>query len=690
VIVATHTRSTVDYALEYAKRGWHVFPCWWIQDNACACGDVSCKSPGKHPIGALVPRGHIDASIAPQRVASWWRQYPNAHIAVYLGASGLVAIDIDPRNGGDLTIEQIEQQYGALTSEVEASTGGGGRHLVYSAPSDLGGLPGKLGPGVDVKLNGYIIVEPSGHVSGGRYAWEASSDPLNGAVPSPLPDWLRGYSRPLERHEAAGVSVSRQTVIDLRSALTALRSDDRDFWVTVGHALKPLGEVGRSLFFEWSQTSEKYDARDCAEKWESFQPSRIGHEYVFARAQECGWVNPAAGRARVLEVPAYMDDIPPPDGTTDAPQDRPDGHLSPDIPRRNWLNWSALACSKAPKFEWIWQDWLSWHPTLLAGRGGIGKSLFTQQLATALATCADGMLRPNRAVRVLYWACEDDADELWRRQERICASMGMGLADLGDSLTIDARMGLENTLYTLEYGRPMWTPLLGELTQQVNDLAIDVVFLDNVGQIFGANENDRHHVTTFTNGIAGIVRGRPFCPVFLAHPAKATGSEYAGNAAWENAVRMRWLLSDRLPDAPADEEQGETEQSLRYLCKRKANYSTKDILRLRIEEGVLRPAMEPSEAFTADTGANDYLWEQRAERVVLDALDRITKMGIATSHTRGSAYLPKLILELKVGEGLGKPEIERAMLRLLTNGQIKRDQIGTYSNRSPKFGLVRV
>ncbi len=364
------------------------------------------------------------------------------------------------------------------------------------------------------------------------------------------------------------------------------------------------------------------------------------------------------------------------------------GTAKPD--RRNHLAWADLSKDRAPAFEWIWQDWLSWHPTLLAGRGGIGKSLFTQQLATALATCADGMLRPNKPVRVLYWACEDDTDELWRRQERICTSMNMGIADLGDSLTIDARMGLENTLYTLEYGRPMWTPLLGELMQQVNDLAIDVLFLDNVGQIFGANENDRHHVTSFTNGIAGLVRGRKFAPVFLSHPAKASGSEYAGNAAWENAVRMRWLLSDTLPDAPPDEERSsEADQGLRFLCKRKANYSTKDILRMRLENGVLRNTAATVEEYSIGSGETDYLWEKRAERFVLEALDKLSSMGIASSDYKGPAYLPTLVLKYSLTQGLTKHEVERAMVRLQTSGQIKREQVGKYANRSPKFGLVR-
>ncbi len=305
--MATDTRATVDYALAYAAKGWHVFPCWWIENGACACGDVSCKSPGKHPIGALVPRGHIDASIAPQRIASWWRQHPEANIAVYLGASGLVAIDIDPRNGGDLTIEQIESEFGPLLSEVEARTGGGGRHLIYRAPSDLGNLPGKLGPGVDVKLNGYVVVEPSRHLSGQQYAWEASSDPLQDAVPSPLPDWLRGFAAAPAQSQPVGAQVvAPQTVNELRSALASMRSDDRDEWVRIGHALKPLGDVGRGLWLEWSQTSDKYDARDAAQKWESFQPTNTGYQAVFAHAMRGGWVAPAVVAPAVERDGKYL------------------------------------------------------------------------------------------------------------------------------------------------------------------------------------------------------------------------------------------------------------------------------------------------------------------------------------------------------------------------------------------------
>jgi hypothetical protein len=32
-----------------------VFPLWGTADGGCECGKGDCQSPGKHPLGALVP-----------------------------------------------------------------------------------------------------------------------------------------------------------------------------------------------------------------------------------------------------------------------------------------------------------------------------------------------------------------------------------------------------------------------------------------------------------------------------------------------------------------------------------------------------------------------------------------------------------------------------------------------------------
>lgn len=170
--------TPLAYALAYARIGWHVFP---VEANA------------KTPLGRLVPRGMLDATTDEATISKWWRQAPQAGVGIALHPSGLVALDIDPRNGGDATFEQLQASHGSLRSDVMAMTGGGGEHHVFVIPPGVQvSLPGTLGPGVDVKANGYIVVEPSIHPNGRQYVWEASSNPLEGVVPSPLPDWLRG------------------------------------------------------------------------------------------------------------------------------------------------------------------------------------------------------------------------------------------------------------------------------------------------------------------------------------------------------------------------------------------------------------------------------------------------------------------------------------------------------------------
>jgi hypothetical protein len=259
-----------------------------------------------------VPRGQSDATTDTARIDRWWATAPRAHIGVFLAPSSLIAIDIDPRNGGTATIEQIERAHGPLVSDVTQLTGGGGEHRVFSLPDGMQAqLPGKLGPGVDVKANGYIVVEPSGHLSGGVYVWEASSDPLDGCIPSPLPDWLRSM-RPAAPIPAAPVAVTplpTHQALEVQSALWALNPDDRDNWLKVGMALHSTGAGPQAygLWAEWARQSDKFDPRDQARVWASFSDARgldgIKLTYVFAQAQAAGWVNPQSNAARVVAMP---------------------------------------------------------------------------------------------------------------------------------------------------------------------------------------------------------------------------------------------------------------------------------------------------------------------------------------------------------------------------------------------------
>jgi hypothetical protein len=234
------------------------------------------------------------------------------------------------------------------------------------------------------------------------------------------------------------------------------------------------------------------------------------------------------------------------------------------------------------------------------------------------------------------------------------------------------------------FGKPTFTPAFFKLREQVNDLRVDALVLDNVGQTFGGNESDRHQVTVFVNGIHGIVRGRSFAPILLGHVARAAGSEFSGSAAWENACRMRWYMGHSLPDQKPDDEEP-TDTDVVYLAKRKANYTERDYRRLTYQRGLLVP--ESSGGARFDAGYRNDL----AERIVLKGLAKLKEAGIhATDGKTSPDYLPTQIVAKGFNEAHSKKELAAAMHRLIGSGKLRRDVVGKYPNRSPRFGLVEV
>ena len=352
------------------------------------------------------------------------------------------------------------------------------------------------------------------------------------------------------------------------------------------------------------------------------------------------------------------------------------------------LDWKTLEQSPVPSRLWQIDHWLGLGATLLAGRGGVGKTLLAQTIATALAlgrNFLDAIAAPKR---VLFWACEDDHDELWRRQIAICEHFGVRLSDLEGKLIAEPRLGRDNTLFFAEFGAPKWTPLQTELVEQVNDYQADVTFIDNVGQTFGGKESDRHHVTAFVNGMTGIAKGRAHSTILLAHPAKQEDSEFSGSTAWENSVRMRWYMGNRLPDQKAEDAEGDENPDVRYIAKRKTNYTVKDYRKLVYSQGVFATQLEPA-GFT-----DRYNFGQResaAEQVILKALDRFTEVHVRTIGSPTSPdYLPKKMREMKLAEDFTPKELGGALGRLRLAGRVAEEAMSRRANRQVQYGLVRV
>lgn len=178
-------------ALAYASMGWHVFPLHepMAEGAACSCKrGAQCGSAGKHP---RTPRGHLQATTDERQIRQWWGRHPTANIGVSTGASSLVVVDVDPRNGGEDSLAALEAKHGELRT-VTGLTGGGGQHLLFERPAGAERLRSSpLAQGVDIKADGgYIVVPPSVHLSGATYSWDSGARP-DDEQPAPLPDWIR-------------------------------------------------------------------------------------------------------------------------------------------------------------------------------------------------------------------------------------------------------------------------------------------------------------------------------------------------------------------------------------------------------------------------------------------------------------------------------------------------------------------
>jgi len=182
--------NTLADAVSLAERGFRVLQVWGVDQAAgeCLCPPTSvtrddkgqCTSPGKHPKGVAWQR-------AATNIREQIEQYDWTNTNVGVLTSEHIVIDVDPRNDGDSTFERLSQEHADdWPDTLMFRTGGGGTHAVYKGVAS-GGI---LGPGVDIKATGGLIVgQGSRHVNGGVY--EIAKD----APIAPAPVWLKTYKQ---------------------------------------------------------------------------------------------------------------------------------------------------------------------------------------------------------------------------------------------------------------------------------------------------------------------------------------------------------------------------------------------------------------------------------------------------------------------------------------------------------------
>ena len=210
--------ALLEGALALARRGLKVFPLHTalpLDDGrfVCSCGRLRCDSPAKHP-SRLVRGGFHGASLLEDVICQWWQGAPAANVGLVTG--DVIVLDVDPRKGGDGSLEDLEGRHGELPQTWRVLTGGGGFHAYFAPPpvripcsTDL------LAPGLDIKsVGGYVVAPPSLHISGRCYAWSVDHHPDETPL-APMPVWMtHALTAPASAGTAHSPSVWRQLVCD--------------------------------------------------------------------------------------------------------------------------------------------------------------------------------------------------------------------------------------------------------------------------------------------------------------------------------------------------------------------------------------------------------------------------------------------------------------------------------------------
>jgi hypothetical protein len=266
----------VAHALALAGLGWAVIPMHTIHGEGCSCGHPDCPSPGKHP--RIRWQEFERTAPEPRDLTSWWQRWPDANIGVVTGsASGVVVIDVDPRNGGDAVLAALEAEWGALPDTSTTRTGGGGTHLWFAvAPGE--DLPSAvLGRGLELKADGsVVVVPPSTHASGARYAWRTARAPWE-LEPAPLPDWLHalaGGGTGPARQVGDGAGPARHVGGETMPRAPSERIEFAEAWARAGIALEPGDHSYLCPFHDDHRPSLHIDAKGC--RWFCFGCRRGG------------------------------------------------------------------------------------------------------------------------------------------------------------------------------------------------------------------------------------------------------------------------------------------------------------------------------------------------------------------------------------------------------------------------------
>jgi RecA-family ATPase len=345
------------------------------------------------------------------------------------------------------------------------------------------------------------------------------------------------------------------------------------------------------------------------------------------------------------------------------------------------INPAMLAGRPVPPRQWLVPEWVPMaRATGLYGSGGEGKTRLAQQLATAGAIGAHWLGLSARRCNSLLVYCEDDFDEMHRRQEEINQHYGCGFANLGAMRWLP-RLGGDNALMSFDAGRALLSAFFNEVLRVALEHRAQLIVVDTLADVFSGNENDRGQARAFVQAALGyLARETQGAVIALAHPSRTgvnSGSGESGSTAWIGAFRSQLYLSS--PKADGEEH---PDPDARLLTRKKSNAARRDeTIELRWHDGVFIRTGPPTRTLGS-------IERRNCEAVFLDLLDKVNAEGQpVSSNTKSGNYVARLFARRPDQDRFKRADFERAMQTLFVAGEIRNEPYGGKGDE--RFRIVR-
>jgi RecA-family ATPase len=261
---------------------------------------------------------------------------------------------------------------------------------------------------------------------------------------------------------------------------------------------------------------------------------------------------------------------------------------------------SALLTSP-PAHDHVLPGLLAGSVGMLAGPGGVGKTMFELQVALAVACggriCGGlfeggqtGALLSTKPGKVVLVAAEETADVIWNRLHAIAATLLGPQNSLGVNLSAQQVLDLwAANLHIYPLGGAARVSLMSkelDATDSFHDLSAAcadarLVILDPLRRLHLSDENDSGSMTAIVQLLQQLASATKAAVVFAHHTSKAAGQvgqgDSAGAARGSSAISdgVRWQLNLSEPTKEAARARGinfDDRKSFVMVDIAKANY----------------------------------------------------------------------------------------------------------------------